>query len=278
MKIGIIGLGLMGGSIAKTAKKRELAQVYGIDVPEVMQKAVLLNAIDGELNEKTISKVDLLFICAYPRQIPDILREYVPKVKDGCIVCDIGGNKRLIVQAMENLSKEYPNVNFVASHPMAGREFVGISHSITTLYDKSSFIIIPVKSSLEATQTLSDFIRALGATNVEYTSADNHDDMIAYTSQLCHVISSAYVKNKKSQNHFGYSAGSFKDLTRVAKLNPVMWSENMIDNRDYLVKDIDILIEELKKYREALATNNQVGLEELLREGTIIKENLKDKK
>lgn len=277
MNIGIIGLGLMGGSIAKTAKKRSLATVYGLDSEEVLQKAFLLEAIDYKLDDSNVSKIDLLFICVYPRAIPQLLKEYAPRLKKDAIICDIGGNKREIVKVMEEISKEYQDINFIATHPMAGREFTGISHSITTLYDKSSFIIIPVKASLDALSTLSDFVKDLGATNFIYTNAEHHDDMIAYTSQLCHIVSSAFVKNPKAKEHFGYSAGSFKDLTRVAKLNPTMWSENLIDNRDYLVNDIDLIVEELLKYKKVLQNNDELGLKALLQQGTDIKESLKDK-
>ena len=277
MNIGIIGVGLMGGSIGKTAIKRDLATVYGTDNKEVLQKAFLTNALNYELTDENIALIDILFVCVYPRQIPDVLKKYVPKLKKGAIVCDIGGNKRSIVECMEILNKEYPDINFIASHPMAGREFTGVSHSITTLYEKSSFILIPVNASLDSISTLKDFVTNLGATDIIYTNAINHDKMIAYTSQLCHIVSSAFVKNEKAKLYFGYSAGSFKDLTRVAKLNPIMWGENMIDNRENLVEDIDILILELQKYKNALQNNDITELQMLLSQGTQIKESLKDK-
>lgn len=277
MNIGIIGLGLMGGSVAKTAKKRNLATVYGLDTEEVLQKAFLLDIIDYKLEKENANKLDMLFICVYPRDIPNYIKEYAPLLKQDAIICDIGGNKREIVKVMQEVGGIYPNINYIASHPMAGREFTGISHSITTLYDKSSFIVIPVKASLDALSTFADFAKELGATTFIYTNAEHHDDMIAYTSQLCHIVSSAFVKNPKAQEHFGYSAGSFRDLTRVAKLNAKMWSENLIDNRDYLVDDIDLIIQELLKYKKVLQENNEEALKELLQQGTDIKENLKDK-
>ncbi len=279
MNIGIVGLGLMGGSIGKTAIKREVANVYGTDVnEEVIIKAFLTEAIQNKLDNDNISEIDLLILCAYPRQIPELISEYAPKLKKGAIICDIGGNKRQIVKIMKEKSEFFTDLNFIACHPMAGREFTGISHSITTLYDKSSFIIIPVSASLDAISDLKEFFTRLGVTNFIFTTADKHDQMIAYTSQLCHVVSSAFVKNKKSLEHYGYSAGSFRDLTRVAKLNPVMWSENMLDNSDYLVEDIDQVIQELVKYRDALADKNVQALIDLLKEGADIKEKIeKDK-
>lgn len=277
MNIGIIGLGLMGASIAKTIKKRNLGVVYGLDNQEVLDKAFLLDAIDDKIDDSNISCIDILFICVYPREIPKFIKEYSPKLKNDAIICDIGGNKRQIVKVMEQVSNEYPNLNYIATHPMAGREFTGISHSVTTLYDKSSFILIPVKYNISALANFVDFIKLLGATTFIYTTAEHHDEMIAYTSQLCHIVSSAFVKNAKAKEHFGYSAGSFKDLTRVAKLNAKMWSENLIDNRDYLIKDIDLIVQELLKYKQVLQDNDEQGLKDLLQIGTDIKESLKDK-
>jgi len=279
MNIGIVGLGLMGASIGKTAIKRQIAKVFGTDInEEVVMKAFLTEAIENKLDEDNIKEIDLLILCAYPRQIPTLISEYAPKLKSGATICDIGGNKREIVKIMKEKSAIFPSLNFIACHPMAGREFTGISHSITTLYDKSSLIIIPVTATLDAISNLKEFFAQLGATNFIFTSAEKHDSMIAYTSQLCHVVSSAFVKNQKSLEHYGYSAGSFRDLTRVAKLNPVMWSENMLDNADYLVEDIDKIIVELQNYRNALAEKNAEKMQELLKQGTDIKEKIeKDK-
>ncbi len=279
MNIGIVGLGLMGGSIGKTAIKRQLATVYGTDaVEEVVVKAILTQAIEYRLDDQIIAEIDLLVLCAYPRQIPKLISKYAPKLKNGATICDIGGNKREIVKIMQEKSAIFPSLNFIACHPMAGREFTGISHSITTLYDKSSLIIIPVSAELEAISNLKQFFTNLGVANFIFSTAEKHDSMIAYTSQLCHVVSSAFVKNKKSLEHYGYSAGSFRDLTRVAKLNPIMWSENMLDNSDYLIEDIDLIIQELQKYKNALESKNALELQNLLNQGTIIKEKIEKEK
>lgn len=279
MKVAVVGLGLMGGSIGKTAIKREVAEVIGTDiVEENVTKALLTKAISEPLNDKNVKEVDLLILCAYPRQIPDLINQYAPLLKSGATICDIGGNKREIAKIMKEKSAILPHLNFIACHPMAGREFTGISHSITTLYDKSSLIIIPVSASLDAISDLKEFFTKLGVTDFVFTSAAHHDDMISYTSQLCHVVSSAFVKNPKAVEHYGYSAGSFRDLTRVSKLNPVMWSENMLDNADYLVEDIELIIKELQNYKDAIKNKDAQKLAELLQEGTNIKEKIEKEK
>lgn len=279
MKIAIVGLGLMGGSIGKTALKREVAEVYGTDiVEENITKALLTKAILEPLTDENIAQVDILILCAYPRLIPSLLDYYAPKLKTGAIICDIGGNKREISEKMKEKSANFTHLNFIACHPMAGREFTGISHSVTTLYEKSSLILIPISATLDAISDLKDFFAKIGVTDFIFTSCEHHDKMISYTSQLCHVVSSAFVKNPKALEHYGYSAGSFRDLTRVAKLNPKMWSENMMDNADYLVEDIDIIIKDLQNYREALSQRDEQRLSTLLEEGTTIKEKIEKEK
>ncbi len=279
MKVAIVGLGLMGGSIGKTAIKREVAEVIGTDIiEENITKAQLTKAISEPINDENIKEVDLLVLCAYPRQIPELISKYAPLLKEGATICDIGGNKREIVEIMKEKSAILPHLNFIACHPMAGREFTGISHSITTLYDKSSFIIIPVSASLDAISDLKEFFAKLGVADFIFTNAEHHDKMISYTSQLCHIVSSAFVKNPKAQEHYGYSAGSFRDLTRVSKLNPVMWSENMLDNADFLVEDIDLIIKDLQNYKNALQNKDAQKLKGLLEEGTIIKEKIEKEK
>ena len=150
---------------------------------------------------------------------------------------------------------------------MAGREFSGIEHSITTLFDKAFMILVPINADIFVLSDVKNFYKDLGFLDVVITTAENHDEMIAYTSQLCHIVSNAFIKNQTAEKHLGYSAGSYKDLTRVARLNPEMWSGLMISNKQKLKKELDEFISNLQKYSIALGSGSREDLEVLLKEG-----------
>lgn len=268
MNIGIIGLGLMGASFARTLKKKGGFTVYGTDASaDVMRKAELIGALDGTLDEKTAKDVDLLVVALYPRVFKEAVSPFLPLLKAGAVVTDFCGTKREVVDDMRELQKEYPLLFFVGGHPMAGREFSGIEHSMATLFDRASMIIVPVIEDVARLDSLKKFYLSLGFGDVVFCSADYHDSMIAFTSQLCHVVSNAYVKNVRAEVHDGFSAGSYRDLTRVARLNSKMWSELMIDNRDKLSDELGEIIEHLTEYKNALDSDDEPRLRELLEDG-----------
>ncbi len=272
MNIGIIGLGLIGGSIGRAAKKKTSHKVFGLDIDkEVMLKARLCIAIDEELNDDNLADIDLLILSLYPDTAIKVMRESLPKLKKGAIVIDCCGTKRKIVNAMEELKKDYPHIEFVGVHPMAGREFSGISHAIPTLFENGYVIMTPVYSDIATLASVKGFFMELGACGVEVASKEKHDTMIAYTSQLAHVLSSSYIKSELSDSYTGFSAGSFRDMTRVAKLNPQMWTELCLENADNLVIRIDELIQHLSEYRDALKAGNEADLYKLFLEGTEMK-------
>ncbi len=271
MKIGIVGLGLIGGSLARvmTAKGHT---VYGADVnPDVMKKATLMKAIEGELNESNAKKLDMLIIAVYPRAFKKIALKYLPLLKEGAVLSDICGNKRIVLSAMQELYKQYPNINYLATHPMAGREYSGIERSSIRLFDGASIIFVPYKIEIEKLAEMKEFYLSLGFGEVVFTDAENHDSMIAYTSQLCHIVSNAFIKSESAIKHSGYSAGSYRDLTRVARLSPEMWSELMIDNKDKLESELDNLINHLSEYKNALTAGDESELKRLLKEGNDLK-------
>lgn len=272
MNIGIVGLGLIGASVAKALKKRGEDRVFVWDKdPETMKKAELLELYHEILGKDNAKEIDLLVLCTYPRAIEVVLAEYAPLLKSGAIVVDCGGNKRRIVDKMLSLHQIYPDINFVGAHPMAGREFSGISHSTYTLFEKSSVLVVPVKSEISVLYTVKKFFLSIGAERIVITDAKTHDEMISYTSQLAHIVSSAYVKSDLAEKHYGYSAGSFRDMTRVAKINAKMWSEIMCDNRDFLVEQLEVLEKNIKDIKDALKENNEERVRELLEEGNAIK-------
>ena len=268
MKIGIIGLGLMGGSLGKTIKKIGGHTVYGYDILDsVMLKADLLGAINAPLDENTVKDIDMLIVSLYPSCFLSSIERFLPLLKDGAIITDFCGIKRKTVNEMKDLAVKYPNLIFVGGHPMAGREFSGIERSVSNLFDKASMILTNVNADIFTLEKLKAFYTSLGFSEVVITTPEYHDKAIAFTSQLCHIVSNAFIKNRIASEHFGYSAGSYKDLTRVARLNPKMWAELMSENGDNLSKELDELICNLQKYSVALKNDDVYELEKLLSEG-----------
>ncbi len=268
MVVGIIGLGLMGASFAKTLKRAGNIAVFGTDSSaEVMKKARLSSVIDEELTTENAGKVDLLVAALYPRNFASAVEPFLPHMKAGAAVVDFCGIKRPVISAMRKMAEEYPGIYFIGGHPMAGREYSGIGHAVSTLFDKASMILVPVKDDIKRLAEMKAFFLSLGFSEVVVTKADYHDTMIAYTSQLCHVVSNAFIKNASAASHAGYSAGSYRDLTRVARMNSRMWAELMTDNRDKLLIELDELMENLSRYREALDRGDEAALQTLLEEG-----------
>ncbi|MDD6358313.1 MAG: prephenate dehydrogenase/arogenate dehydrogenase family protein, partial [Bacteroidales bacterium] len=268
MKVGIIGLGLMGGSFGRTLVKQGLATVFGYDIdPSVMEKGLLLRAYNYALTEENARNLDVLIVATVPKYFYSSVNKFAPYLKRGAIVTDFCGIKRKILTDMKRLSEKYSNLVFVGGHPMAGREFSGIDHAVTTLFDKASMILVPYNADIFALDKIKKFYLSAGFSEVVITDADNHDSMIAYTSQLCHIVSNAFIKNEQAEKHSGYSAGSYKDLTRVARLNPDMWTELMSDNRDKILSELEEFIANVTKYRDAIKNNDDEELKRLLAEG-----------
>ncbi len=268
MNIGIVGLGLMGGSLGRTLVKQGEHKVYAYDVnPDAMLKGEMMRAYDYPLTTDNAKELDLIIVATRPEYFQSICDVYLPHLKDGATVTDFCGTKRQVVACMEGLIKTYPRLNFVGGHPMAGREFSGIEHSKANLFDKASMILVPVHTDIFVMDRLKAFYLSLGFSEVVLTDAENHDSMIAFTSQLCHIVSNAFIKNKTAEKHFGYSAGSYKDLTRVARLDPDMWAGLMTSNKDKLLPELTELINSLKQYQSALADGNEKELRNLLSDG-----------
>ena len=272
MKIAIIGLGLIGASFGKSLVKNGGHKVYGHDIDkEVLLKAELVKAIDEPLTDGNISDIDLLVVSVYPRAFKEVASAYLPKMKAGAILMDFCGIKRGIEQDMKDLADLYPQINFIGAHPMAGREFSGIERSLSTLFEKATVVVVPVKADIFILEKVRDLFLSVGFSEAVFSTAYRHDEIIAFTSQLCHVVSNAFIKSPMASNHFGFSAGSYRDLTRVARLNPTMWTQLMMDNRDLLKTELDGLIARLSEYSDALGKGDEVALYNLLKEGSDLK-------
>lgn len=275
MNIGVVGLGLIGGSLAKTAKLHLDATVFGCDLnQQTMMQASLLGAIDGELTEDSLRRCNVVLVALYPQAIVTWVKEHAPFFKDDALVIDCGGVKEVICRELEPLA-EGKAWHFIGGHPMAGREFSGFKYAKDDLFDKASMILTPRgDEDLPVLQRARDFFMDMGFRRVQFTTAKTHDEMIAYTSQLAHIVSSAYVKCPLAQKHKGFSAGSFADMTRVARLAEDMWTELFFDNRDALLPEVDGLVQRLTQYRDALRDNDHEVMRALLREGREVKEQL----
>ena len=272
MNIGIVGLGLIGASFGKSLKKLTENKVFGYDInQDVLLKAELVGAIDGQLSESNLQGIDVLIISVYPRAFKEVAKSYLPKMKDGAILMDFCGIKRGIEEDMKELSEQYPHVSFVGAHPMAGREFSGIDRSLSTLFERATCVVVPVKADIFTLEKVRDLFLSVGFSEAVFSTAYRHDEIIAFTSQLCHIVSNAFIKSPMASSHFGFSAGSYRDLTRVARLNPTMWTELMMDNRDLLKSELDGLIDRLIEYSKALGSGDEQRLYDLLKEGSDLK-------
>ena len=277
MTIGIVGLGLIGGSIAKAIKENTEHTVLGFDIaPAVVCKAKLIGAIDGELTGEKLRDCDLVIIALYLEATVTYIKENAGLFKKGGIVVDCCGVKRDVCGAVEQIAAEN-GFTFVGGHPMAGIEFSGFEYSKKNLFEKASMIVTPYPGThIKVIETLKKLFLKIGFNNFQITTPDEHDKMIAFTSQLAHVVSSAYVKSPAALNHKGFSAGSYKDMTRVAKLNENMWTELFLSNRDNLASEVDSLVERLQEYSGALKAGDAAGMTAMLREGRELKQQLND--
>lgn len=273
MKIAIVGLGLIGGSLAKAIKKNTQHTCFGLDISGAAVKGALeQEAIDAEITADKLGVCDLTVICLHPLQTIDFLLANKDNFNKDGIVIDTCGVKGTIVKAVEQPLAD-AGVAFLGCHPMAGREFSGFAYSVDNLFERASFIVTPTeKTPQQVIKTVSDFAYEIGFAKVVVSDTAEHDEIIAYTSQLAHIVSSSYVKSPSLMRQSGFSAGSFKDLTRVAKLNEDMWTPLFLMNSSALVSEIDHIIEHLKEYRDAISSESADDLHELLKDGRELKE------
>ena len=278
---GIVGLGLIGGSFARGYAQAGV-RVLAWDPDEDVMVAASMGTVSGELNDETLGECDIIVLACYPEACIEWLAAHAHALADatdteaimGPVVIDTVGIKGIVCERAFNLAREN-GFYFVGAHPMAGTQFSGYAHSRADLFEGAPLVLVPpaVDDSLklELLSQVREMVRPLGFGKFSVTSAEEHDHVIAFTSQLAHVVSNAYVKSPTAQEHHGFSAGSYRDLTRVAHLNASMWAELMTDNAQYLSQELTYLIDSLAAYRDALEKKDEEQLEELLAEGDRIK-------
>ena len=278
MTVGIIGLGLIGGSMAKAYKENSGATVLAADRDStIVEYARLQGAVDGELTADTIPSCDLILIALYPRAAMEYLKNTAHLIAKEALVIDLCGTKRTICEAGFALAEQY-GFTFVGGHPMAGLHHSGFKYARGNLFHGASMVLVP--PTFDDIFLLDRVKKALAPASfgrMTVTTANQHDEMIAFTSQLAHVVSNAYVKSPTARSHKGFSAGSYKDLTRVARLNEEMWSELFVENKEHLVSELNALIASLTEYRDAIRDGDTAATRSLLKDGREAKESIDGK-
>lgn len=275
MTIGIVGLGLIGGSLAKAYKRKGDVTVLGCARSDsTITFARLAEAIDDVLTPDRLAECDLVLLAAFPETCMDYLRKNADRFSKTGIVMDCCGTKQRICELGFSLAREH-GFTFVGGHPMAGTHHSGFKYARDDLFDGAPMVIVPpMFDDIAFLQRIKDLLEPVGFGRISVTNAQAHDEMIAFTSQMCHIVSNAYIKSPTAGRHKGFSAGSYKDLTRVAWLNPDMWSELCLENRTALLGELDFFIESLRQYRDAIAANDFETLRALLNDGKIRKEEI----
>ena len=272
MKVGILGLGLIGGSLAR-AYSLAGHTVYAIQRNESMLSfAMLAGAVHGKLNEETIPQCDLILLAIYPDGSASWLERNAHLVSKDALVMDCCGTKQEICRRCFPLAKEY-GFTFIGGHPMAGSQFSGFNFSRSDLFQGAPMVLVPpVFDDMELLDRAKEALKPCNFGSFSVTTAQDHDKMIAFTSQMPHILSNAFIKSPTAMKHKGFSAGSYKDLTRVAWLNPQMWAELFLENKDNILFELDTYLDNLQQYRDAIAGEDNARLVALLEEGKRRKE------
>lgn len=274
MNILICGLGLIGASLAKTLKKNTNHTVLGWNrTQSVTEKALRDGTIDRTGNiDSLMAEADITFVNFYPEAIVPFILEHKNSFKKDSIVTDSCGIKTKICRALE---KEDLDFYFIGAHPMAGREVGGYDNALDNLYDNASFIVTPVdgtpRNKIDALVGLAD---GMGFARTVVTTPEHHDEMIAFTSQIAHVLACSYVLSPLAPSHAGYSAGSYRDVSRVARINADMWADLFIDNKEALVKEIDDLVSNLMQFKYNIVNEDSQALKDLMNRANKIKEEI----
>lgn len=272
MTAGIVGLGLIGGSFAKAyhaAGEKVLAFNRSRDV---LDFAILSGAVDGELTKDNIGDCDIVIVAVYPEAAASFLEQMAPYIGKKPVVMDACGTKRKVCELCFPIAEKY-GFTYLGGHPMAGTQYSGFKHARANLYHGAPMVIVPPSfDDIEILEKVEKLLSPVGFGKYSVTTAEKHDEMIAFTSQMPHIVSNAYIKSPTAGSHKGFSAGSYKDLTRVAWLNPNLWAELFMENKDFILSELNLYIDNLLKYRDAIENDDRSELVALLDEGKKRKE------
>ena len=272
MNVGILGLGLIGGSLARAYSKAG-HRVFAADSDEsILCFAQLSGVTAGNLTNDTISQCQLIFLAIYSDDCIKWLESHGQYIDPKAIVIDCCGIKKILCDRCFAIANQY-GFTFVGGHPMAGSHFSGFKYSRSNLFQGAPMVLVPPRfDDMELLQTIKDILAPCCFGSFSVTTAEKHDEMIAFTSQMPHIISNAFIKSPTAVSHKGFSAGSYKDLTRVAWLNPQMWAELIMGNKANIIQELDCYIDNLQSYRDAIKCDDCEQLITLLDEGRKRKE------
>ena len=272
MTVGILGLGLIGGSLARAYAIAGHTVYVSVRNETMLSFAQLAGAVHGPLTPENMAECDLILLAIYPDGSATWLENNAQYIDPKTLVIDCCGIKREICRRCFPLSEKY-GFTFVGGHPMAGSQFSGFKYSRADLYKGAPMVLVPPRfDDIELLDRCKKALEPCEFGSFSVTTAEDHDRMIAFTSQMPHILSNAFIKSPTALNHKGFSAGSYKDLTRVAWLNAPMWAELFLENKDFTLNELDIYIKNLSAYRDALAQSDLETLTALLEEGKRRKE------
>lgn len=267
LSITVVGLGLIGGSLAMALRELSPKALYAVDInEETIRAAKTSGVIDEGYKDAEIplKKSDLVIISLYPNDSLKFIKDNVNKFKKGAIVTDTVGIKEKMMMEVSDLEKK--NFDFIGGHPMAGKEVSSFKNATKDLFVNASYIFTPSEDSkTENIELLENIAKGIGCNQVVIVDSKKHDEMIAYTSQIAHVIAVAMVENDLFLQSKGFSAGSLRDVTRVANINAELWSELMIENKESLVGQIEAFEENLEKIKMAIKKEDYTGLKEIFK-------------
>jgi len=272
MTVGVAGLGLIGGSFVKAYHEAGERVLAWNRTRSVLDFALLEGSADGELNEESIKECDLILVALYPEAAIGFISRMAPHINKESFVIDCCGTKRVVCRACFPIAEKY-GFTYIGGHPMAGTQYSGYKYAKATLYKGQPMVLVPpVFDDIAMLSRAEELLAPARFGHFSVTTAEKHDEMIAFTSQLAHVVSNAYIKSPTAGLHKGFSAGSYRDMTRVAWLNPDMWAELFLENRDYLGAELDTIIDALSEYKKAMEDGDREALVRLLDEGRRLKE------
>ena len=272
MTVGIVGLGLIGGSFAK-AYHAAGHTVLAFDTDRsTYDFAVLSGTVNGPLTDETLSTCDLILIAVIPSAAVDYLKHHAAHIGPKPVVIDCCGTKRVVCTACFPLAEQF-GFTYLGGHPMAGTHNSGFKYATATMFHNAPMVLVPANhNDIELLSRVKELLAPAGFSRFSVTTAEQHDEMIAFTSQLAHVVSNAYIKSPTAGLHKGFSAGSYKDMTRVAWLAPQMWAELFLENKDFLMAELNTLIDNLRQYQDAMEHDDLPSLIQLLDDGRKRKE------
>ena len=272
MTVGILGLGLIGGSLARAYSLEGHRVLCSVRNEDMLAFAMLSGAVEAPLTPENMGECDLILLAIYPDGSASWLEKNAQHIRKDALVIDCCGVKREICQRCFPVAKKY-GFTFIGGHPMAGTQFSGFKYSRANLFDGAPMVLVPDRfDDMDLLDRAKNALAPCHFGSFSVTTAAEHDRMIAFTSQMPHIVSNAYIKSPTARSHKGFSAGSYKDLTRVAWLNAPMWAELFLENKDNTLYELDTLIESLKEYRDAIASHNEAALIALLEDGKRCKE------